>query len=252
MFKYSFLFVFTTMIYTQIDTVVTIDASNYSNWTYFSLSQASIVDIQNPENSLDWDIALQRKHIRTNSGLAGIGNGGAYVDSSITWINQWNSIDSVSNNIVWSVDTLLNDFYDPVTHYFVQDVKNSALNSWGWFDESYTLNVTHYVLFVKSANGEDIFKFWPFSYYNQNNQGGHISFRYQTALVQDSSCDTIDGDVNFDGIVNIVDVVQIVNYVINSSIINNCELSIIDLNLDGFVNVVDIIAIVNIIISQSF
>ena len=130
---------------------------------YFSFNQAEVINIPNPENSLEWDVAIQRKHMRTNSGLAGIGSGGAYVDSSITWINEWDNIDSIPNDINFLADTLLNDFYNPITHMFEEGVKNSALNSWAWFDEDYHLNITHYVLFVKGANGTDVVKFWPFS-----------------------------------------------------------------------------------------
>ena len=69
--------------FTQDEYLVTIDASSYSNWVYFSVEQNSVISIDDPENSLEWDFAFQRKHIKTNGGLSGIGNGGAFVDSSI-------------------------------------------------------------------------------------------------------------------------------------------------------------------------
>ena len=56
-----------TVINAQVDTLVTINASSYSNWIYYSLDSHSIVDIENPENSLEWDLAFQRKHIKTNA-----------------------------------------------------------------------------------------------------------------------------------------------------------------------------------------
>ena len=82
---------FVSILFPQIDTVLTIDASSYSNWVYFSFEQAEVIDVENPEESMEWDVAFQRKHIRTNSGLSGIGNGGALVDSSTTWLNQWDN-----------------------------------------------------------------------------------------------------------------------------------------------------------------
>ena len=63
---------FFCLAYCQIDTVITIDASRYYDWVYFSLRTAEVVEVENPENSLDWDIAFQRKHIKTNSGLSGL------------------------------------------------------------------------------------------------------------------------------------------------------------------------------------
>ena len=56
----------------------------------------------------------------------------------------------------------------------------------------------------------------------------------------------IAGDINDDGIVNVLDVIQAVNMVMN--IIEETETA--DLNMDGIVNVVDVILLVNIIINQ--
>ena len=236
-----------SLIFSQIDTTVIIDVSSYNEWIYFSFNEGMTVDVPDPENSFNWDIAMQRKHIKTNSGLSGMGDGGAYVDSSFTWIEEWENIDSLPSNLILEIDTTLNDFYDPITHMFLEGIKNPALNSWAWFDEDYHLNVNHYVLFVKSSNGEEIVKFWPFNYYNQNGQGGHMSIRYQTGL--SVPCDNIYGDINSDSIINVIDIVSIVNFIIYEQGLNLCELSVADMNADGFVNVVDIIAIVNIIIS---
>ena len=53
------------------------------------------------------------------------------------------------------------------------------------------------------------------------------------------------GDVNYDQIINVVDIIFIVN-----SIIDDTEYNVIaDLNEDGIINVVDIVAIVNIILN---
>ena len=121
---------FMSNLFAQIDTVLTIDASSYSNWVYFSFEQAQVIDVENPEESMDWDVAFQRKHIRTNSGLSGNGNGGALVDSSTTWLNQWENayFEQIEHQFV--VDTLLNDFYDLFTHTFGEGIKNPALNAW--------------------------------------------------------------------------------------------------------------------------
>ena len=47
-----------------------------------------MIEIENSENSLDWDIAFKRNHIKTNSGLSGIGEGGGYIDESQTWNDE--------------------------------------------------------------------------------------------------------------------------------------------------------------------
>ena len=146
--KYLYSLLLFVFAIAQEDVIVNIEARDYYEWVYFSFEQASIVEIENPENSLEWDVAFQRKHMRTNSGLAGVGNGGAYVDSSITWIDTWDTTSTLPENIFFSTDTLLNDFYVPSTHTFEEGIKNPALNAWGWFDEDNHMNVTHYVFYV--------------------------------------------------------------------------------------------------------
>ena len=191
---------------------------------------------------------FQRKHIRTNSGLSGLGDGGALVDSSMTWIDQWNNAENSIESDDWVVDQVLNDFYDPVTHLFGEGIKNPALNSWGWFDEQYALNVNHYVMYVLTADGQSMVKFWPYSYYSANGAGGNISFRFAVDL-NSNSCFSSIGDVNEDGILNVVDIVSIVSYIMAEVDYNECQLSLSDYNFDGIVNVVDVVAIVNMILN---
>lgn len=235
-------------LFAQVDTVLVVDASSYYDWVYYSIDQLSVVEIDDPENSLDWDLAFQRKHIRTNGGLAGPGNGGAAVDSTTTWIEQWENINSIPENTFFLADTLLNDFYDPVTHMFGEGIKNPALNSWGWFNENYTLDVNHYMLYVVLANGIDVVKFWPTNYYSDNGSGGHVQFRIETGLLMPFLCEYDSGDINYDGNVNVVDIVQLVYYVLNNVELNECDFSLSDLNEDGIVNVIDIVTLVSLIL----
>ena len=64
-------------------------------------------------------------------------------------------------------------------------------------------------------------------------------------IVIGSSC-SIFGDVNGDNLVNVIDVVSIVNYVLNNDNSNNCA----DLTNDELINVVDIVQLVNIILEN--
>ena len=241
---------FMSNLFAQIDTVLTIDASSYSNWVYFSFEQAQVIDVENPEESMDWDVAFQRKHIRTNSGLSGNGNGGALVDSSTTWLNQWENayFEQIEHQFV--VDTLLNDFYDLFTHTFGEGIKNPALNAWGWFDEDYQLNTTNYVFYVLLPNGQDVVKFWPQNYYSETGGGGHIQLRYQTGLSYLEECNQLLGDVNNDSQINVVDVVQLVNYILNGSGLQDCEIQASDFNEDNQINVVDIVNLVAFILNN--
>ena len=54
----------------------------------------------------------------------------------------------------------------------------------------------------------------------------------------------VHGDLNGDGIVNVMDIVQLVNAVLNPNLVEDHY----DLNGDGIVNVMDIIILVNLVL----
>ena len=62
-----------------------------------------------------------------------------------------------------------------------------------------------------------------------------------------SEC-VLSGDLNLDGVVNVIDIVTMVNGILANGFDSN-TLMIADLNNDGIVNVIDIVSLVNIIIS---
>jgi hypothetical protein len=65
------------------------------------------------------------------------------------------------------------------------------------------------------------------------------------------SCPTAGtGDVNDDGAANVLDIVQIVNYILGSVEFDECQMDTADLNGDGAANVLDIVQIVNLILGN--
>ncbi len=60
------------------------------------------------------------------------------------------------------------------------------------------------------------------------------------------------GDVNFDGEINIVDVVQIVNFVLNVNQPTDLQFLVSDINNDGILNILDIIQVVGQILGTTF
>ena len=60
----------------------------------------------------------------------------------------------------------------------------------------------------------------------------------------------VAGDTNFDGVVNVVDIIQIVNTIIGEGEIDPMLLSSMDMNNDGIINVIDIVAMVNQILGE--
>tara|TARA_Y100000590_G_C15746119_1_gene1022107 strand:+ start:6811 stop:8841 length:2031 start_codon:yes stop_codon:yes gene_type:complete len=63
-----------------------------------------------------------------------------------------------------------------------------------------------------------------------------------------SDCSVVLGDVNFDGSVNILDIVRIANYILTSSGFTDIQINLADMNTDGSINILDIIIVVNIIL----
>jgi hypothetical protein len=69
-------------------------------------------------------------------------------------------------------------------------------------------------------------------------------------IVCSESENYILGDINYDGIINILDIVVIINFVLGISEPSNNDLVASDMNLDGLINVLDIVALVNIILNN--
>ena len=73
-------------------------------------------------------------------------------------------------------------------------------------------------------------------YYNESNFS--LSVNVETALI---------GDVNFDNVINIVDVVALVGHILGTSPLTSIFQA--DTNDDGILNVVDVVALVEIILN---
>ena len=58
------------------------------------------------------------------------------------------------------------------------------------------------------------------------------------------------GDTNFDGIVDILDIVRIINQIMGNSDFNDDEFTAADFNADSIVDVLDIVQIVNYILAN--
>jgi len=60
------------------------------------------------------------------------------------------------------------------------------------------------------------------------------------------------GDVNFDGQLNVVDIVTIVSFILNTTIPTDEEFLTADISQDGFLNIQDIILVVQEVLGVSF
>ena len=59
----------------------------------------------------------------------------------------------------------------------------------------------------------------------------------------------ISGDVTQDGLVNVLDVVLLVDWILTDTSLTDLEITIADMSGDGLVNVLDIVALVNVILN---
>ena len=83
-------------------------------------------------------------------------------------------------------------------------------------------------------------------YYPNNNYWGSAFGNYYFEVDNGTNVDL--GDLNFDGILNVIDIVTLVNGILGTGFTSE-QLEVADLNQDGIVNVIDIVTLVNIILS---
>ena len=60
------------------------------------------------------------------------------------------------------------------------------------------------------------------------------------------------GDVNFDGTLNVTDIITMVNFVLNTQIPTEEEQLTADINQDGILNILDVIGVVSQILGTNF
>jgi hypothetical protein len=152
-----------------------VNATSENKWVYFSFDKNDTLQISDPKNSTNWDLAFKRFYIRSNGGLSGIGNAGA--DS----INSKNQSGFDSYNTVSNIANFSADKYMQVMTYmgYGMDTVNPVLYT--WFNYNLTTNQlipTNMIFVVKTANGK-FAKIWIESYYNDKDlTSGYVKFLY--------------------------------------------------------------------------
>ena len=118
--------------------------------------------------------------------------------------------------------------YDSDAQYFIEEVNGSIVN------ENLPLVATR--CYVQSPfHNEDAIYFGGFD------PNGYLSTNKAWIYKQ---INNLNGDINNDGIINILDVVQVVNLVLSDEYEENC-----DLNGDSIINILDIVQLINMILS---
>ena len=90
------------------------------------------------------------------------------------------------------------------------------------------------------------------------NQEGIISYAnneidtaWMLSVINDllSTSNGIQGDINQDSIINILDVVLLINFILSSETPSDDQFSSSDMNADGIINILDVVLIINIILN---
>mgnify|MGYP000973358661 CR=1 FL=1 len=89
--------------------------------------------------------------------------------------------------------------------------------------------------------GDTLINMAPDEYYGSAPDMGAYEFGESSVMA---------GDTNFDGIVDILDIVRIINQIMGNSEFNDDEFTAADFNADGIVDILDIVQIVNYILDN--
>ena len=68
-------------------------------------------------------------------------------------------------------------------------------------------------------------------------------------LSVDSGSEVMHGDVDFNGDINVLDVVLLINFILEVDTPNSDQFAAGDINGDGVLNVLDVVSLVNLILS---
>ena len=148
------------------------------NWIYFSLSEGKILEGINESNRKDntkWDLAFYRYNIRTNSGLSGVGKGGA-LDTKATELADVTAVPAgeFTVDVMGSVTSSMSSFPPPSIETPLNELLGEAIKFQGP-PPSYTPN--NHVYIVKTADGK-FAKIQIRGFYNDEGESGHLNFSY--------------------------------------------------------------------------
>ena len=159
---------------------VTIDASDFADWKYFSFETGKEVpanevgDYEASKTKTNWDIAFHRGDIRTNSGLSGSGKGGA-IKANGTKIDDVKTIPTSG----YAVDEEAEIMIEMGADGYRTQSKNVVLAEWYKSEGMPPVYVVNdYVFVVKTADGKyAVIKFTDYT--NDAGAGGYVSFAYK-------------------------------------------------------------------------
>ena len=173
-----------------IEKEVSIDATAYNEWVYFSFETGKEVGkagVEEKKSDLNWDIAFHRWDIRLNCGESGTGKGGVILSEGNVAKTGWDAIKEAPEK-GYSVDEkidIIKTFKMPnpgmATVGGSKIIKGGKEGSWMIFkmlgQGQYESKITNQIFVVKTASGKYA-KIWLKQYTNAEKKGGHITMKY--------------------------------------------------------------------------
>ena len=158
--------------------MIELDATSKTTWHYYSLKDGKVIgtgeeteaDNKAWASRKDWDIAIMRFYVKTNSGTSGQGKGGVYTckeDVTFDGLTSASMPESefVADELV-TEDTMSGGQKTTSKSKAVVSVMKGMPPTW--------LKSPIYVF--RSADGNDKFKIEFLSYKNEEGESGHVSF----------------------------------------------------------------------------
>lgn len=158
-------------------TIVTIDATSFSDWTYFSFEQGKTVEVTDFATDMNWDIGFHRMNIRLNCGKSGVGKGGSQAMGTTDFVSIKTAPEdgySLNDEISIPIDlTSMPPLMDTVPG-------DTVLAKWvnrTFVNQGPIYVPTEEIFVVKTANGKYV-KLLLKDYYNANSESGYITMKY--------------------------------------------------------------------------
>jgi len=156
---------------------ITIDASDYSTWVYFSFDEDTIIPINDFKNSRNWDLGFNRYNLRVNCGKSGPGNGGTFATGETNFANVLVAPES-SYSVNDSIEVVSDISAMPP---LMETVPGDTILT-NWINRTYNDNGPVYsysneIFVIKTAEGKYA-KIWLKDYFNDEAESGHVTMKY--------------------------------------------------------------------------
>lgn len=168
---------------------ISINATAYDTWKYFSFTTGKEVNVTDPKNDLSWDIAFKRYYVRLNGGASGKGKGEVFKTDS----KDFDAVKSApatgyTKDINGTIPLGMKGGTEETTLNMVISgglKKEPEISGFVTYDpakmqrgETHPYDLTKWVYIVKNAEGKFVkIQFTDFT--DAKNKGGHPKFKYQ-------------------------------------------------------------------------